>query len=340
MGKRTRLIFTLVVMGLAGSGLATAPAGQAASPPAVREAVLSADLRCRSVPRNIDFTGDVRIVASLPTSVVPGARFTIHPAVTFTVDPPVEATPLTVELFAPAGPTGIATINLPTTAATAITLHAAVDEPVTLTFTIPTMATVRLADGNVVDCFPTSSSGELTIPVVPPSDGSQQTFDVRATATCTDESRTFTHEFGMRGVAPARVAPGDSVPITFDWKGLASQLQERGRVKATGLMGSPQFLGFTAINGSQGVRITAGPAGRTGEVRFELERVESSLQALDPVAHVNLATCTFLDGGPVITVPITDSPTVTSTTTTTTRRPGSSLITLIKALLCTLFRVC
>jgi hypothetical protein len=332
----------LVVVALAGTGLATAPAGQAAPAAATREAELAGAVRCRDIPRGIDFTGTVRVTAPVPDSVAPGERFTIHPAVTLTADPPVAATPVDVSLFAPVSSGGVARIALPTSDATAVTLQAGVTGPVTLTFTSPGTATMRL-DGSVVSCFTTSSTGELSIPVVPPTDGSQQTFDARGTATCQNITPPA-HEFGMRGVAPATVAPGEPVAITFDWQGLASMLQDRATVTVTGVTGGPRTLTFTGINGSRGIHLDAGPAAAGGTVRFELTGVESSLQVLNPPS-VNYAHCRFPDGGPTVTVPITGSPTATSstTTTTTTTTPGHRappFAALIRRLLCVVFRVC
>jgi len=333
----------MLVVALAGTGLVTAPAGQAAATEATREAVLSGAVQCRDVRRGIDFTGTVRVTASVPTSVAPGEQFTIHPSVPLLADPPVTATPVDVSLFAPAGSGGVARIALPTTDATVITLHAGVSGPVRLTFTDPGMATMRLDDGTVVSCFATSSTGELSIPVVPPTDGSQQAFDARGTATC-DGISPPSHEFAMRGVAPAAVAPGEPVAITFDWQGLASMLQDRATVSVTGLAGGPRTLTFTGINGSRGIHLDAGPAAASGAVRFELTGVESSLQVLNPPS-VNYAHCRFPAGGPTVTVPITGSSTTTSstTTTTTTTTPGHRappFAALIKRLLCVVFRVC
>jgi hypothetical protein len=321
----------------------TAPAGQAAEGAPSREARLDAALQCRDVRRGIDFTATLHVAAELPGSVAPGERFTIHPSVTLVADPPVTATPVNVSLFAPVESGGVARIALPTTEATAVALQAGVTGPVRLTLTEPGVATMRLVDGTVVSCFATSSTGELSVPVVPPTDGSQQAFDARGTATC-DGITPPSHEFGLRGVAPAAVAPGEPVAITFDWQGLASMLQDRATVSVTGLAGGPRTLTFTGINGSRGIHLDAGPAAASGAVRFELTGVESSLQVLNPPS-VNYAHCRFPAGGPTVTVPITGSSTTTSstTTTTTTTTPGHRappFAALIKRLLCVVFRVC
>jgi hypothetical protein len=333
----------VVVAGLAGRGLAAvsaaASAGGAAGAPPTRHAELVSDVTCRNLPRGIDLTGHIRVGADLPVSVAPGEQFTVHPDITFTIDPPAIATPRQVTLFAPVtSGGGVATIAVPTSARSVIRLQAGTSGSVNLRFTIPGTATVDVA-GVAVDCFTTTgTSGDLSVPIVAPTDGSQRAFVATATASCTDESRTFTHDFAMSGVAPASVAPGQPVSITFDWRGLASQLADQGTVSVSGTAGGPSELRFAGINGTAGIHLTTGPAAASGAVRLEFTRVESALQALNP-PHVNPATCTFPAGGAVVTVPISTTPPPTATTTTT-RPPGGSFLAIVQRLLCLVFRVC
>jgi hypothetical protein len=333
---------TVVVAGLAGAGAVTASAGQAAAPP-TREAALAAALQCRHVPQAIEFTGSVRITATLPESVTPGARVPVQANVTVTADPAAGATPVSVTLFGPTPERGEQSfMTLPANESSTLTLQAGISGTIKLTLGIPTPVTMRMGGLNV-GCFPVGPvSGELSIPIVAPGDGSQQSFDVRATATCTDERGTRTHEFGMTGVAPSSVRPGEPVGITFNWRGLASQLQDTGTFTISGTVSGPREVNFSGINGSRGHHVTTGPAGPSGEVRVQLDRVASALQVLNP-PYAYSAQCSFPTGGPVVTVPIRpSSPPVTasSTTTTTIRDPHTTLALLLKRMLCALFRIC
>lgn len=327
--------YWLLVVGLAGGGLAAASAGRAADPPPVRASTLDADLRCRHIPRNIDFTGTVHVTMTVPTSVAPGERFTIRPTAVVTLDPAVAATPVNVRLFTPVvSGGGVITIALPVDVPAAFTLQAGVREPVVVRFTIPSTVTARMA-GTDVECFTTGTvTGDVSVPVTAPGDGSQQAYDAVATASCTDETRTFAHDFGMHGVAPASVAPGEPVSLTFTWQGLASMLQDRGTATVSGTVSGPTSLTFATITGSV-VHLDTGPAGPAGEVRVQLGPVDSSLQAGNP-PHVNYADCTFPDGGPTVVVPIS----ATAATTAAGHPLPSPLLALLRRLLCSFFRLC
>jgi hypothetical protein len=282
----------------------------------------------------VSVTGVVHTVGTVPVSVVVGEPIRLRGTVTAALE---GSGPVTVTAGYQTSEGDGAVLDVADTSAPLdVSFGTGGRGPLTIRQTVQIVSVTPPGGGEPesVGCRTTAAGPPLEVGIDLPTDGSSQWLDLDGPAHCsTTDGDVFDHTFRLHGVAPARLAPGESgVLAVATYQGLAGMFGEDVALST----GGPRSISFTTHNGARDLRLTIPPAqsGTTMEIAFS--HASGVLQRLQPQAHAVDYSCEFASpdeplripvSGPSITTTAASTGTPTPTPTTTTTSTTTTSIT-------------